>query len=414
MNIGILVRQCLRKPTLILGKDSSLGRAARIRNAGSPSDLIQVGANSRIVGELSVFAHGGRIQIGDWCFVATKTRLRSACSLNIGNGVLITRQCPSAFFTNGDDEVLQRQWARENGLPANAALESILLAQIEHQRTEVFYNIDPISFPGAFTRRLPASVKACIAWRAAPSGTTDFRGYSLLVCNFPGILEGYRRAGMRTAYFAPAFDPEMASYAANTERPIDILFVGGFSRHHQRRAGLLLAVAGLSPECNVVMHLDRSRLTAWAESALGRVLLPSRLRRPDALRHLAGAPVFGRDLYTVLSRAKIVVNAAIDMAGEDRGNIRCFEAMGTGGLLLSDAGRYPEGMADGQTIVTYADPDDLLQKARRLLTAPDQIQEIARRGHETFNRIYSKEAQWASFERLVASLPVPISTSKKP
>ena len=320
---------------------------------------------------------------------------------------------PTAFLTNGDDEVLQRQWARENGLSEKVNLETILLAQIEHHRTEVFYNINPITFPGAFTRRLPASVKTCIAWRAAPSGNTDFRGYDLMLCNFPSVLDGYRRAGMRAAYFAPAFDPEMAPYAANTARPIDILFVGGFSRHHQRRAGLLLAVAGLSPEFNVVMHLDRSRLTAWAESAVGRVLLPSRLRRPDALRHLAGAPVFGRDLYTVLSRAKIVVNAAIDMAGEDRGNIRCFEAMGTGGLLLSDAGRYPEGMADGQTIVTYADSDDLLQKARRLLTAPDQIQEIARRGHETFSRIYSKEAQWTSFERLVASLPAAASNSER-
>lgn len=319
----------------------------------------------------------------------------------------------NAFFTNGDDEQLQRQWARENGMRSDAALTDILLAQIEDHGTEVFYNLDPMRYQSDFVRSLPGCVKKAIAWRAAPSPGADFSAYDLVVCNFPSILEGYRRAGMRTAYFAPAFDQEMAPYAANTDRPIDILFVGGFSRHHQRRAGLLLAVAGLSPECNVVMHLDQSRLTVWAESALGRVLLPSHLRRPDALRQLAGAPVFGRDLYTVLSRSKIVVNAAIDMAGEDRGNMRCFEAMGTGGLLLSDTGRYPEGMADGQTIVTYADTNDLLQKARRLLTAPDQIQEIAHRGHETCSRIYSKEAQWSSFQRLVASLPAPASNAEK-
>jgi len=52
----------------------------------------------------------------------------------------------NAFFTNGNDEVLQGQWARENGLRSDASLESILLAQIEHHRAEVFYNLDPVRF----------------------------------------------------------------------------------------------------------------------------------------------------------------------------------------------------------------------------------------------------------------------------
>src|SRR6266576_2117214 len=33
------------------------------------------------------------------------------------------------FFTNGDDDILQRQWARENGIRAEAPLEDILLAR---------------------------------------------------------------------------------------------------------------------------------------------------------------------------------------------------------------------------------------------------------------------------------------------
>src|ERR1700730_13344335 len=51
---------------------------------------------------------------------------------------------PDAFFTNGDDEILQRQWARENGMRADTSLEDILLAQIEQHRAEVFYNLDPV------------------------------------------------------------------------------------------------------------------------------------------------------------------------------------------------------------------------------------------------------------------------------
>jgi hypothetical protein len=35
-----------------------------------------------------------------------------------------------AFFTNGDDEILQRQWALEPGVPGKPTLEAILLAQV--------------------------------------------------------------------------------------------------------------------------------------------------------------------------------------------------------------------------------------------------------------------------------------------
>src|SRR5262249_13527099 len=75
-----------------------------------------------------------------------------------------------AFFTNGDDDILQRQWALENGMRAGASLEDILLAQIEQHRAEVFYNLDPVRYPGAFVRKLPGCIKKAFCWRAAPSG----------------------------------------------------------------------------------------------------------------------------------------------------------------------------------------------------------------------------------------------------
>jgi hypothetical protein len=49
-------------------------------------------------------------------------------------------------------------------------------------------------------------------------------------------------------------------------------------------------------------------------------------------------------LYELIGKSKIVLNGVIDMVGRDRGNMRCFEAMGCGALLLSDEGNYPKGM----------------------------------------------------------------------
>jgi hypothetical protein len=64
----------------------------------------------------------------------------------------------------------------------------------------------------------------------------------------------------------------------------------------------------------------------------------------SAIRAVTRDPIFGRDYYEVLSSAKIVLNGSIDMPSADRGNMRCFEALGSGSLLLTDEGNYPEGI----------------------------------------------------------------------
>jgi glycosyltransferase involved in cell wall biosynthesis len=309
-----------------------------------------------------------------------------------------------AFFTLGNDFETQMLWAREHGLGSRASLEDILKAQIEEHRADVFYNMDPTSWSGDFIRNLPGCVKHVIAWHASPFRNVRFSDYDLVVCNFPSILAALREEGCRTDYFFPAYDPAFASYATREDRPVDVLFVGGYSRHHARRAVVLEAVASLAGQFTIVFHLDRSRLCRLAESPLGYLLPLSRHRRPQSIRIIAKDSLFGLDYYQALSAAKIVLNGAIDMSGEDKGNMRCFEALGSGSLLLSDAGSYPEAMKDGETIVTYRSPEDAQQKIKSLLEQPAQRLNIARAGHEMISSRYSKEIQWQRFEALVASV----------
>jgi len=306
-----------------------------------------------------------------------------------------------AFFTNWDDQSLQRGWAREAGLPKTLTLEDILLAQIEAHRTEIFYNLDPVRLANGFLRRLPGCVKKSIAWRSAPSGPVDFSDYDLVVGNFPGILAEMSSRGYRTAYFAPSHDPVMDRFADNRDRPVDVVFVGGYSRHHTRRAEVLNAVAGLADQSRVVFHLDPSRLSRLADSPLGVLPPLNRSRRPSKVRSVSQGPVFGLELYDVLSKAKIVLNGAIDMAGEERGNMRCFEGMGCGALLLSDAGKYPVGMAPGSTLVTYTTGADAVAQIRRLLADDGHREAIAREGHKMISTTYSKRDQWQAFQKLL-------------
>jgi hypothetical protein len=312
----------------------------------------------------------------------------------------VLSESPDVFYTNGDDERLQALWAREHGLKVDS-LEQILLAQIEHHCSDVFYNLDPMRYGSAFVRKLPGSVKKTICWRAAPSGNVDLTGYDLVVCNFPSILEDWRRKGCDVAYFSPAHDPAMDAYAGSRRDDVDLIFIGGFSRHHVNRSAALKAAASVR-NIRARFYLEDSRLTRLA-NALPFVPGLNSYRHPAEIRVISSGPLYGRDLYAALAGARIVFNGSVDMAGEDRGNMRCFEAVGCGAVLLTDSGRYPEGFVDGETMVTYSSVGQIPAMIERLVADVSRANSIAQAGCAMVRDRYSKEQQWAKFQELAQS-----------
>jgi len=302
-----------------------------------------------------------------------------------------------AFYTNGDDRRLQQQWAKEQGL-RSSDLELILLAQIEHHRADVFYNLDPMRYGSAFVKKLPGCVKKAICWRSAPSGNADLSGYDLVVSNFPSILDSWQRKGCKVAYFFPAHDPVMDQYCGIQAPTADLIFIGGFSRHHKNRASALQAAAAV-PGIKKQFHLEDSRVTRLIN------LLPfvpglSVYRHPPEIRSIREGPIYGRDSYLAMAGARITFNGAVDMAGSDRGNMRCFEATGCGSILLTDAGNYPEGFVDGETMVVYSGAEQISGLIDRILKNGTWAESLARAGAAMVRTLYSKENQWLRFQEL--------------
>ena len=84
MNVDYHIQRLLGRATCRLGPRARLMRTARIRNIRGDIDCIAVGANSIIRGELLTFAHGGKIEIGSWCYVGEGSRIWSASVVEIG------------------------------------------------------------------------------------------------------------------------------------------------------------------------------------------------------------------------------------------------------------------------------------------------------------------------------------------
>lgn len=311
---------------------------------------------------------------------------------------------PDCFFTVCDDPTLQLLWARENGLAASN-LTDILLAQIEAFKPDVLYQLDPILFPSSFVRRLPGCVKKVVAWRAAPIGTADLTAYDVVLSNFETLNARWREKGLRTAWFAPSWDPEMAPYAANVDRPVDVFFTGSYARTtgHNDRLVMLDAVAQLSDSYRIDLRLMSRNWGRLADRPLIR-WIPVPIRLPQSLRATKRNPVYGREMYANLSRAKILLNPATDIAGDIRGNMRCWEALGCGACMLGSAGRYPDGFDAGANFESFTDAVDLVQKVKNLLADEPRRKAMAKNGAEMLARVWSKERQWHDFQSLLASI----------
>jgi acetyltransferase-like isoleucine patch superfamily enzyme len=90
INLHFWIQRLIGRATCRLANGAFLSHTARIRNALGDSSKIVIGSNSHIRGELMIFGHGGKISIGEWCYVGVGTRIWSSATIEIGNRVLIS------------------------------------------------------------------------------------------------------------------------------------------------------------------------------------------------------------------------------------------------------------------------------------------------------------------------------------
>ena len=61
-------------------------------------------------------------------------------------------------------------------------------------------------------------------------------------------------------------------------------------------------------------------------------------------------------------------------------------------------------MTDGETLMIYKSANQAVELVEAFLKNPAQRLDLARNGHDMVSKRYSKQAQWARFEELAASI----------
>lgn len=84
-----LIRRFFKRDLCRTDKSTVLHPTARIYNNHGDVNSITIGACTHIRGELLTFAHGGKIDIGDYCYIGEGTRIWSGMSIIVEDRVLI-------------------------------------------------------------------------------------------------------------------------------------------------------------------------------------------------------------------------------------------------------------------------------------------------------------------------------------
>jgi len=81
------IKRCLKQVTL--AQNSKFYEQAMVHNMQNKVENITIGTNTHIRGFLQLFGQGGKIRIGNYCYIGEGTRIWSAEEIIIGNEVLI-------------------------------------------------------------------------------------------------------------------------------------------------------------------------------------------------------------------------------------------------------------------------------------------------------------------------------------
>lgn len=109
-NSSVLKAAIRRRGLARIDPSARIYRSAALLNAPGDADRIRIGARTMVLGELFVFAHGGRIDIGNDCYIGEHSRVWSGAQIVIGDHVLISHSVSIMDNLTHPIDPIARRW----------------------------------------------------------------------------------------------------------------------------------------------------------------------------------------------------------------------------------------------------------------------------------------------------------------
>jgi spore maturation protein CgeB len=189
------------------------------------------------------------------------------------------------------------------------------------------------------------------------------------------------------------------------DRPTDILFYGQYlDRYFSNRNEILQSLLKWLENRPYIakIHLQYyEHVRPYVDRRIIRRFTRFKKTPPKLIRDRSLPGIYGDDLYKAIGSSKIVINCFGDYSGLHKDNMRIYEAISGGALLISEDGIYPEGLIPGEDFLSFQDTQELFSKIDYALSLPDQGRSIAERTREKLSKLFSKSQQWSKFQEVV-------------
>lgn len=313
--------------------------------------------------------------------------------LGLARELFLLPEVTSAFQTIWNCDELQRRWAIEQGYEY-ISREDLLFRQILHYKPDVIWFASfPVKtgFIRSLRDRLPWK-PLIVSWDGTRSHSLrEQEGADIVLSCLKDSIDFYRAHDIHAEYLPFSFDERIIHCLKR--RPIQrkVIFTGSVSIAQNGHNDRLLLLDQLCSLSLFQPHLSLHSLRNWRVWA-GIVRHARFVQVPSILRILLRnqPPIYGLEMFQLLSEMAITVNSHIDAAGSFAGNIRLFEATGVGTCLVTDAkANLRELFEVGTEVISYSSGTECIEQCRWLLDHPSEARVIALAGQRRTLRDYS-------------------------
>lgn len=243
------------------------------------------------------------------------------------------------------------------------------------------------------------SIKIILAFHCAPFNNVVYNNLknvdAAITCTL-GYQKKINNFIKKKVLFLPHAYYQQNFIKNNNERDIDITFIGSIffdNALHIDRINLVYKLLKNFNNTYISINFSNFFLIRYILFVFEIFFSSNILRNTSLIYKLlfiflfAKKPVFGKEMYQIFERTKIVVNMHIKDT-DYAGNMRIFEATGSGCLLLTDKKKgYESFFKLNKEIVVFNNVNDLIYKCRYFLKNNKLLEKIANRGFKkTINK----------------------------
>ncbi len=297
-----------------------------------------------------------------------------------------------------DCEILQKQWARENGFrfsEDNWSFE-ICLEQLRRDPPEILFLQDSPDWARggvAELREKIPQIRRVVTHSGFPRNPGDMKPMDLILSATPGIDRRYRGFGLPSTLFYHYFDEQVLQAAPPADfgrRKYPLTFAGssgyGFGGGHLTRYLALDLVFTHYPAIGFLEEEAFSRRRPFLRRIFSRSKPdPNKRFTPVGLaekhRRKMRKPVYGLEFYRVLGETRLGLNIHTDAVYQEVGNIRMFQMAGMGTLgLVNHGDNLGDLFVEGEEVLAFRNLGDLFAKLDVIQSDPARMEQMARNG----------------------------------